>query len=85
MINKISKLKDFGIFQDFTWKSNLPEFKKFNLIYGWNGTGKTTLSKFFALLETGESKDFENLEYEVEDGIKNKTKNGAIFNQKIPS
>lgn len=51
MINKITKLKNFAIFKDFTWKSELPEFKKFNLIYGWNRSGKTTISRIFASCE----------------------------------
>lgn len=51
MITKISKLKNFGIFHDFSWKVELPEFKKFNLIYGWNRSGKTTLSRAFESCE----------------------------------
>ncbi len=51
MINKISKLKNFGIFHNFSWKAELPEFKKFNLIYGWNRSGKTTISRVFASCE----------------------------------
>ncbi len=51
MISKISKLKDFGIFHDFSWKTELPEFKKYNLIYGWNRSGKTTVSRIFASCE----------------------------------
>ena len=51
MITKISKLKDFGIFHDFSWERKLPEFKKFNLIYGWNRSGKTTISRVFESCE----------------------------------
>src|SRR5436190_18142511 len=51
MITKISKLKNFGVFHDFTWKLDLPEFKKLNLIYGWNRSGKTTLSRTFVSCE----------------------------------
>ena len=51
MITKISKLKDFGIFHDFTWKTELSDFKRFNLIYGWNRSGKTTISRVFASCE----------------------------------
>lgn len=50
MITKINKLKAFGIFQNFTW-NGLDNFKKKNLIYGWNYSGKTTLSKLFQNLE----------------------------------
>mgnify|MGYP000867927792 CR=1 FL=1 len=51
MITKISKLKNFGIFYDFSWGSGLPEFKRFNLIYGWNRSGKTTISRVFESCE----------------------------------
>jgi len=51
MITKITKLKNFGVFHDFSWKTEIPEFKKFNLIYGWNRSGKTTISRVFASCE----------------------------------
>jgi len=44
MINNILIIKHCGIFQDFEWKT-IPDFKRFNLIYGWNRSGKTTLSR----------------------------------------
>lgn len=50
-ITRISRLRNCGIFRDFTWPPDLPEFKQYNLIYGWNGTGKTTLSRLFRRLE----------------------------------
>lgn len=50
MITKINQLKNFGIFQNFFW-GDLDTFKKKNLIYGWNYSGKTTLSKLFENLE----------------------------------
>ena len=48
---RISRLRSCGVFRDFTWPSDLPEFGRYNLIYGWNGTGKTTLSRLFRDLE----------------------------------
>lgn len=52
-IARISKIKNYRIFQDFTWPGNLQNFKEKNLFYGWNGTGKSTLSSLFRLLEKG--------------------------------
>lgn len=52
MITKILSIKDFGVFQNFNGVS-LPELKTFNLIYGWNYSGKTTLSRVFRCLEQG--------------------------------
>ena len=51
MIKKIIKIKNFGIYKNFTWSNDLKEFNKFNLFYGWNGSGKTTLTKLFTILE----------------------------------
>ena len=53
-ITRITRLDGFRIFRDFSWPGTLPDFKRFNLIYGWNGSGKTTLSSLFRHLETRE-------------------------------
>lgn len=50
LIKNIKSLNDFGIFQNSEWNV-LPDFKIFNLIYGWNRCGKTTLSRVFSSLE----------------------------------
>jgi wobble nucleotide-excising tRNase len=66
MIKKIVKLKDFGLFKNFAWNS-LDEFKKKNLIYGWNYSGKTTLSKLFQNLEFKDTdKYFKDAEFKIE-------------------
>lgn len=51
MIHKITRARDFGSFSDFRWQSAVPKFKRINLIYGWNYSGKTTLSKILACFE----------------------------------
>lgn len=56
MITKINKIKDFGVLKNFNGNA-LPEFKTFNLIYGWNYSGKTTLSRVFRCLEKGKLHD----------------------------
>ena len=56
MITKINKVEDFGVFKSFDG-SGLTEFKAFNLIYGWNYSGKTTLSRVFRCLEKGKLHD----------------------------
>ena len=50
MIVRINSLKQFGIFKDFDG-TNIRQFEKYNLVYGWNGTGKSTLSNLFSCLE----------------------------------
>lgn len=90
MITKINKIKNLGlVLSDYRWGSHikagtqLPEFKRYNLIYGWNATGKTTLSRLFAAVEQGELKSVPTLEYEIEDKDKRKFKNGEKFNKKV--
>jgi len=53
MIQRIDSLKDFGLFRDFSGDSSkdIPAFKRYNLLYGWNYSGKTTLSRVFQALE----------------------------------
>ncbi|MDH6166272.1 wobble nucleotide-excising tRNase [Variovorax boronicumulans] len=50
MILRINRLRQFGIFTDYNG-SAIQQFGRYNLIYGWNGTGKSTLSNVFSCLE----------------------------------
>lgn len=52
-ILRFKKIKSHRIFRDFSWPGGnlLPNFAKHNVIYGWNGVGKTTLSNIFRLIE----------------------------------
>lgn len=54
MIKSISKLKNFGIFQDYSPNADLAGFNRYNLFYGWNGSGKSTLSSLFECIERKE-------------------------------
>lgn len=89
MIKKINKIKNLGlVFSDYTWNYNLSdyqlsEFKRYNLIYGWTGSGKTTLSKLFSVIEDGDVTNIPDLEYEAEDDQNNKYKQRESFNKKI--
>jgi wobble nucleotide-excising tRNase len=47
MITSISKLKSFGVFQEYKAAKDLKHFVQYNVFYGWNGSGKSTLAKFF--------------------------------------
>lgn len=57
MIKRIKSVKNFGILDEMD-VSGAPDLKRFNIIYGWNGTGKTTLSRLFRCLETGNVSPF---------------------------
>lgn len=54
-ISQITSLGNLGIFHDYERgkTQNPPEFRRYNLIYGFNGSGKTVISRVFSSLETG--------------------------------
>jgi wobble nucleotide-excising tRNase len=55
MISCVTKIKDCPSFVDFRPSADLPEFKRYNLIYGWNGSGKTSFSRVLRSFELGEN------------------------------
>lgn len=51
-ITRLLKAKDYRVFREFSWPgSSLPDFARFNVIYGWNGSGKTSLSNIFRMVQ----------------------------------
>ena len=50
-VERINKIKGHRIFREFFWPDSLLDFKEKNLFYGWNGTGKSTLSNLFRFIE----------------------------------
>ena len=50
-VERISHIKGHKIFHDFSWPNDLDDFNRYNLIYGWNGTGKSTLASLFRHLQ----------------------------------
>jgi len=51
MIRRLQRVKAFGSFHDFSWPATLHEFKKFNLVFGWNYSGKTTFTRTLRCFE----------------------------------
>ena len=67
MIKKVKTLKNIGLFMDYAWdNSGLQDFGQYNLVYGWNGSGKTTFSKFFSCIESGLLDEYPSLGYELD-------------------
>jgi wobble nucleotide-excising tRNase len=73
MIIHIEQINDFGIYKNFNWSSSpgIKDFSKKNIFYGWNYSGKTTLSRIFSTLREKELQEgFEKSYFKV------KTTNG---------
>jgi wobble nucleotide-excising tRNase len=56
-ITRIAHIRGYRSFRAFTWPTDLLPFSRFNLIYGWNGSGKTALSGLFSRLQAAEPLD----------------------------
>lgn len=64
MIRKIKLIGNLGIFKNFDWDKEIidesgkaVDFKEINIVYGRNYSGKTTLSRIFRAMESGELSD----------------------------
>lgn len=52
MLKNIQRIKGFGIFDDYAKPPVIADFAEKNVIYGWNYSGKTTISRLFNVLQT---------------------------------
>ena len=89
MITSIDKLEKLGIYKDIRTKT-IADFKRYNLIYGWNGSGKSTFSRLFRVIgEENVPENFAGLKYTITvDGNRYSerdklptTTNIAVFNE----
>ncbi len=78
---RITKLK-LRVFRDFAWPKGLHPFARFNLIYGWNGCGKTTLAWLLSLVERQET--LSEGEVELEFDGEAKVKGTAFASATLP-
>lgn len=76
MLKRIKSIRNYGVFRDFTPSDDLPDFKKYNLIYGPNGSGKTTVTRIIQDLGTPNEK------LEKETVFKFETEDGTFTNKK---
>lgn len=51
-VSQIARIQDLGLFRECR-ASDTPQFRQYNLIYGFNGSGKTTLSRIFLSMGQG--------------------------------
>jgi wobble nucleotide-excising tRNase len=67
MLKSIEKIKGLGVYQSYSKPAGTQDFGIKNLIYGWNYSGKTTLSRLFAQLETkSPNPDLSGCEFTIE-------------------
>src|SRR3989344_6601195 len=76
---RIKEIKNTDAFDGFNWLGD--DLKKYNLIYGWNGSGKTTISRIFNFLERKAIHilDLKAIEFTIQ------TDGGSIKERDIPS
>lgn len=76
MIKRINHIKNFGVFQNYRRTGDIQDFTNLNIIYGWNYSGKTTISRIFQHFErTEKNPDYSSAEFELENH------NGDKFNE----
>ena len=63
---RLLKIKKYRGFRDFSWPENLPAFAQFNVIYGWNGSGKTAISSLLAHLQEKSEISEGDVEFELD-------------------
>jgi len=66
MISRIKQIQSIDAFDSLDWAAE--DFKKYNLVYGWNGSGKTTISRLFSFLEKKEIylPEFQSIEFSIQ-------------------
>jgi len=66
-VKNINNINSFGQFNNFKWPEDLPKFTKYNFFYGWNYSGKTTLSRIFRCFELKKlHNDYQNPTIKIE-------------------
>ena len=68
-ITKFLKIKNYRIFRDFSWPHGLLPFARYNLLYGWNGSGTSTLSSLFLKMQRKESQAEGEVTVEIDGSI----------------
>lgn len=73
-IKRINSIQNLGVYNDYRRSGNIQDFNDKNIIYGWNYSGKTTLSRLLNWLNAncGIDEDYKGttFEIELEDGTK---------------
>lgn len=75
MFRRLEWIKASGIFEDYRWDIGLPDLGRINVIYGPNGSGKTSLAR---ALDAARSvpNGFQNLSIQVDEAGTRRSTNG---------
>lgn len=66
MLKAFERIRNFGVFDDYSRPPDVEDFSELNLIYGWNYAGKTTLSRVLRSIETkAVHQDYSNARFEI--------------------
>lgn len=82
MLQSVKKIAKLGVFDSFVAANDLPEFARYNCIYGHNGSGKTTLTRLLAALGDGQHPDYPDLTYEIT-SASGKVGHGTPYGRKV--
>ncbi|MEH3102189.1 AAA family ATPase [Sphingomonas adhaesiva] len=82
MLQTVKKIAKLGVFDSFVAANDLPEFARYNCIYGQNGSGKTTLTRLLAALGDGQHPDYPDLTYEIT-SASGKVGHGTSYGRKV--
>lgn len=70
MLKKLDWIKNCGFFENYHWDAALPDLARINVIYGPNGTGKTSLAGAFdGLRNSPDAGGYQRLSISVDDGV----------------
>lgn len=66
MISRIKQIQNIDAFDSLDWAAE--DFKRYNLVYGWNGSGKTTISRLYSFLEKKEIDlpEYQSIEFSIQ-------------------
>lgn len=88
-VKRIKEIKNVDAFDSFSWAGD--DLKQYNLVYGWNGSGKTTISRLFNFLERKavHIPDLASIEFSVqtdsghikEGNVASHSLNARVFNE----